>query len=401
MFLENFEITHYESATGAHISFAGEPELLFLEINEPSDRVGTEIIFHIGSNTLLQPQSWAVRSANGEVSVHGEATRGRDVGLLGKVSFQDYFYYIDLDDGGVLTHQRLTAACSLPLELESLDQVEEHLLPVMRDYLLLCALAADQRTHIFSWEAYGKDLTVKAWYGDISEQGVAAIKGQPDRDLAVPRMYFDSFISRAFEVYTALDVEQKELVRQSIHRTQYSPHRTVESSILSLFSAIESMVLIHRRQTSLEFTVPSSAGWKKLEKAFRATAREAKEHFPTEDHLNSLLKMLPQLRRVPLDDAFTKCISDWSLDLSDLWAVFGDKPTLSGVRNRLVHGDMFLDKQYDALFVAMDHLEVIAKRLLFVFLKHSVTNTNISQARLLELGWMSYFELETAKKSIL
>lgn len=215
-------------------------------------------------------------------------------------------------------------------------------------------------------------------------------KRHSHHDVLVDLIDFHEFMKVATSTFSRFNTDEKQLLRQAIYNTLPRSGRTVESNLLSYFSSIESVVLFHRRDKDLELTVSKKKNWEKLEKALRKVVRENESLFPTPEHMEMLIKMLPLLKRVPLQEAFRSFVNESKIDLTDLWPVFGpaDGETLSDVRNRLIHGDSFLDERFTSLCHAMDNMECTAKRLILSILGWDVARSNISKRVLSARGWI-------------
>ncbi|WP_447776595.1 hypothetical protein [Pseudomonas chlororaphis] len=393
MFLQDFEISFLSSDNSSFTSFGGEADELFL-VEEMLDCFsGSRFEFFLGDNVLLEPKKWRVTHRNGNVEIRGHDPHVQNINTLGEVTFEKRYYEIEQPDGAIATYSKLVATFDNQKEMNSSLKISKEIFPFLDDYLLLCSFAANQRTQIFGWEIYSSGKVFKAWYGNLSDQGVITKDKHDLRSSVLQMRDFSNFIKQASESFTNLSKPEQKIVRQAIHRTQPAPHRTVESAILSFFSAIESLILLFRKQKKLEFTVPKSTHWKKLEKKIKLIIHENSEYFPSDEHLDSLIKMLPSLRRVPLDIVYSKCLLERNIDLSDLWPVFAEGASLSKIRNRLVHGEKFEEAEHDALFIAMDHLEIIAKRIILSFLEWPTDSSNISPSYLSTNGWSSYHNL--------
>jgi hypothetical protein len=79
---------------------------------------------------------------------------------------------------------------------------------------------------------------------------------------------------------------------------------------------------------------------------------------------------LDELRRVPFREALDQFRSAYSVNWDDLWPVFDSSkaPSLTTIRNRIVHGNTFNKRQQLAVLSATLHLKWTVERALLAVL---------------------------------
>ena len=236
---------------------------------------------------------------------------------------------------------------------------------------------------------------IDVYYGHLEADDIGQARKHGHHDVLVDLLSFPEFIQSSFVLFSENEINKKELLRQAIYKVLPKKERTIETSILSLFSALETLVLIYRRDNDYEFTVPISNKWKKLEKQLKTIIRDL-DVFPSGEHREMLIRMLPSLRRVPLKDAYNSLIDENLIYVEDLWTAFGptDGYSLNDIRNHLSHGDSFDNEAMAALWNAMDNLEVLVKRMILSFFSWNISGTNISKENLERYGWVANQSLD-------
>jgi hypothetical protein len=111
---------------------------------------------------------------------------------------------------------------------------------------------------------------------------------------------------------------------------------------------------------------------------------------------------LSALERISLSHAFKKFCEVYSVDLSDLWPISGGgdkKWSLTFIRNKLVHGEVFPSFKMGALMVATEHLRWTLERMILGYFGWSVEKSNVSPSYLSPF-MTAYKAMETERKII-
>ncbi len=392
MFIEEFKVSYSSYGNPPLITFQGQPESIidcFRPDNVDNGSGKRHVVIDLTDNFLLTAAKGIERKYTGEVKIENVRTHTASIGQFSEVVFDKYFYDVEMKDGGVASYGKLVATFDIDPGVVDIETFGSLINPAIADYLLLASFAANQRTNIVSWSVSNNESLIQAWYGNISVDDTHNKKQHSHDDVLIDIRDFDEFMMIVMKTFNRLDDQNKDLIRQAIYKTLPKRSRTVESAILTLFSALESIILKHRRDKNLEFTISNSSNWKELAKALRVTVAANNSLFPSEVHMAMLLEMMPSLKRVPLKYAFNSYVCD-GLDLSDLWPVFGpaEGATLADVRNKLIHCDSFDDDRFLSLCHAMDNLDCVVKRLILFTLGWDIEKSNASKKTLQKWGWI-------------
>lgn len=186
---------------------------------------------------------------------------------------------------------------------------------------------------------------------------------------------FPKFIISTYKRFT--EAKDKDLLRQAIQRAIYSPHKMSQNVFLTLFSGVESLVLLASKEPIL-----SRKEWANFRKAVK-TFIEKCPHLNGEENKNRrklIYEKMPELNRIAFSTAFKKLCSDYNIDLSGLWPVIDRKNgvTLSDIRNRLIHGDVLSLQEERSLVWAGLNLRWILERLILSILEWPIVDSRVS-----------------------
>jgi hypothetical protein len=154
-------------------------------------------------------------------------------------------------------------------------------------------------------------------------------------------------------------------------------HEISHNVFLTLFSGIESLVLLARKEDILSPTEwdPFNKEVRKFVKKYVPLKGEKKK-----DQRKLICEKIRELNRVAFSTAFRKICSDYKIDLEDLWPVIEGKNmmTLSDIRNRLIHGDIFSLPEENSLVWANLHLRMTLERMILAILEWPVLESRVS-----------------------
>lgn len=135
----------------------------------------------------------------------------------------------------------------------------------------------------------------------------------------------------------------------------------IDSKYLELFSAFESILLSFKKKDRNEKLLKVSA-FKELSKEIELTINKYLEDNNYEMSLKeSIVDKISELNRPSLKNTLQKFQKEYDLKLDNFWPFFTEnreKPGLSDIRNKLIHGD-YLYNKYDYLDYAKHQLRLI------------------------------------------
>lgn len=405
VFIPNFTSLHRGSGLPSITTFDGHPEKLTCiqhlgMRSNPSKK--QYITLRLTDNFLLSPDKIITKSYTGEVTAETIRSHKFDLNGFSNVLFDKHFYYLESSDSGTEMFSGLVAC----LEFEDADNIfsefDATYKDQLKDYILISSFASDQATFITSITYHDSTMMKDVWYGNLAIEKTKNDHKHGHNDVLVDLSDFEKFISTCFSNFQTFDYEKQELIRRAIYKVLPRGDSTIESKILDYFSAIESIVLIYRREKGMEFTIADGYKWKTLEKSIRKSVNENKELFESDEHLSLLKNMLPSLKRVPFKNAFEGFQKSTGMINDDLWPLFDNSggASLSEIRNQIIHGEAFREDQSTALFHAMMNLESLAQRTIFITLGWNITDTNVSPMYLKSVGWTGNKNIENDMKML-
>ena len=330
----------------------------------------------VHTNYLLTPCSpispFAIRgtSYTGEVTM--EKVHEFEFTLAGgaHLRLSNHYRYEDRDDG-TLTYAELVATHEHDARPGDFAQVNEQTLDQLDDFLALVGFAARYRAACVGIDASSE-------HGDTFRFYRQNITVPPHEewdfnDAVIDLADFEEFLRVAYDRFIASGPD--DLLRHALHVVAPRGERTGESQFTSLYAALESIVLWHRRARALEFIVENDDAWRTLQGDVRsflkAHALLKGSDTVQKERRGMMLNKVGELRRVPFSTALEKFCDEYGVNLDDLWPVVEskrDELSLTDIRNRLVHGSTLTGRQFHALIGAKQHMRwVVERALLGVF----------------------------------
>jgi len=351
----------------------GEPmDLTITDTHASGRRRGrgerAHVTFWISPNVLLRPFKIRMPSYTGRVAVR--ARRPRRFTISGvSFTFDDYYRYRSQDDGSSVTFCEPVAAGYV----RRLADVP-NLLGPLEDFLLLAAVAARQRTICVGWDAVQSPKHVRHYRRGISIP--AEKKDHGMNEVLIDPRHIGNFLRRAHRAFVA--APEQELLRQAMQRLVYEDGDRVNlaNSFLRFYGAVEALVLRYRRMQGSEYVL-TPPRWRRATESIRGAIRTAPGLTPPEAAL--LIAKVPELNRVTFGEGVRAFCDSYAVDCSDLWPLVSDGtgPSLSTIRNRLVHGDTIGDSEMSALMLAHEHLRWTAERFALSVLRWPISRSRV------------------------
>lgn len=371
-----FTITHVVSGTAAE-----------------SDPVSSKVRFWITPNDLLQPATILTRSYTGKVEAETVWSCELEAGADVTFKFDQRYKYQDNEEGDTVSFSELVANVDLPHPADSSKNFET--LHTVDGVLLLASFAARQRSVCLGWDAEDPKRYVHQY---VRNRTIPSVGGSRhgSRDGLIDKSQFPEFIKTAYGAFDKFTPQDP--LRRAISLTVPLKDGTLDGEFVSLYTALEILVLHFRRVNSLEFILPTNE-FKKVRKELKAQIESMT--VPAEKDKKLLIQQkLSELNRVSFGTAFDAFCKHYSVKSDDLWPVVKSNSgaSLADIRNKLVHGEHFGPDQYDALIFAELHLRWTVERMIMSVLKWQPDKSNVSPQFL--SGWIAYKEWETKQPAV-
>jgi hypothetical protein len=368
--------TKYWGDSLSDLSIPGEPQDLHiirhLKAAENAQHQHTQIVFWISPNIFLTPFVSSSRSYTGDI----KHEKLRDVEFVMKnevkLIFDKHFRSKTVENGDLVQWSFLVACTELNIPADDVVTLKDNILLDIDDFLLIASFAARQRTACLGWTASDNNSYTTFYRGNYVFPDLDGDNSLHNRLIDIKD--FERFIQTCYHAF--LEFENKLAIRNALHSAIPSKSRTLESAFLNIFAGLEALVLDFRRREDLEFIVPQN-NWTSLKKYLQKCIKNSVEPKLEKEQRTSIYCKLDELNRMSLREAFDLFCKKYSIDLTDLWPVFGeiDLVGLVDIRNKLIHGDPFPDDIFGSLVVAKEHLVYILERVLIRILNWNIAET--------------------------
>lgn len=364
----------------------------------------TEGRFWLTPSFVLSPATMVKRSYTGDVKI--EKVEEKQFELVNglKLNFTKHYKWKVRDDGDVLSSSYLVAESSIWDSPEGSTVVNDNLLESIDDFLLVASLTTRERCVCVGWEVYDEIGRTRFY-----RRRIAIPRGSTEHshsDDLIDASHYEAFIGNVYPQF-AID-ESIELMRDVLRSVSPHADSTIESRFTALFSALETLVLSYRRKQGLEFVFTEKsdiAEWKKIkDKTLRdwLKAQPLRSGVGRGDQRKLIYENLSALERISFGYAFRKYCEHYNIELSDLWPITGGGEilwSLTTIRNKLVHGEIFPSFKIGALQDATLHLQWTLERMILGYFGWDVAKSNVA------LDYLSQFfyahkRMETERTTI-
>ena len=379
VYVVNLSATHWSGEITDAVCVA-EPLTLkkehFRSRDESQPTPKTYTRFWLTPNRLITPAQSISRSYTGDVQITTvwKLEFVLENGL--PLTFTNRYCYSDAGEDETVSWSELVAEYELEGTAQSFEE-GYNVLDDLDDFLRLSSLAARH-----SCVCLGFDLsTTEGYLVDFYRRNVAIPNPKANRyDELIDIAHIEDFLDTTYRKFIAL--RRNDLIRQAINYTIPKEGRTVESSFITLYSALETLVLYFRKHANLElvFSTAEEDQWKQLQ---RALHQLFKRHPLLRNERVKRMRLydnIQGLKRVSFRTALQECYNFYGIDVSDLWPVSSNKEgwSLSVIRNKLVHGEYFNSAQRHAIDAAKSHLQWTIERLLLSILGWDISNSHVN-----------------------
>jgi hypothetical protein len=380
---ENVYINHLNSK---HWSFAISDDQMIaqptdLKIEHFRSPDGTDIPktfgrFWLTPNKLISPGQSLSASYTGDVKV--KTVWKVDFILEGglPITFSKRYRYRDGEENENISWSELVAVYELEGKAQNFDDVNNSLTD-LDDLLRISSLALRH-----SCVCVGFDISnTEGYILDFYRRNISIPSSKKNEyDELIDIQHIVEFLNVTYRKF--IEIERNDLVRQAINYTIPREGRTIENSFISLYSALETLILYFRKNADLEFvfTQEENEQWKSFDRILRQLFKRHPLLKNDKTKRKRLYDNIPALKRISFRAAFEECFKFYDVNIDDLWAVTGNSGgwSLSTIRNKLVHGEHFDSARRHLIVAAKSHLQWIVERLLLKILGWDISKSNVS-----------------------
>jgi hypothetical protein len=349
--------------------------------------------FRLTPNELLTPAQTVLRSDTGNVSV--ETLRNIKFVLPNAIqlSFMNRYRFQKGEGGDTVSFHELVAEFEAECKAGVAPDLKGEVLGLLEDLLRLASLAARQRCVCLEYDVVSERGYTEYYRRDVTIPPLKAA-GAAGREL-VEQADFEEFLYATYHKF--IEMGRNDLVRKAVDFAIPKEGQIFEGSFMSLYSALETLVLYFRRENNLEMVFSDDEEvWSQIKADLMLWLKNYPKLKDDKGKRALLYENLPALTRISFKTAFLKCCDFYSVDLHDLWPVLGNAEgwSLSTIRNKLVHGEYFNRQQLRALISASEHLRWTVERLILSILGWDTSRSNVSADMLSFRNQYKYWEAD-------
>jgi hypothetical protein len=358
--------------------------------------------FWITDNQLLASAAAITHSYTGNVEVKTIWKFDFELDDKTQLHFEEHYRYHKNDEEDTVSFHELVASFSLedttadsPRILETYNKLD--------DVLLLASFAARQWCVCLGWDVSDSNIYIKQYVRNRTIPGKSDSKRARKQDVLIEKSDVAKFMDIAYSTF--LSAIPNDALRLAISFTIHTKDSTLESEFVTLYSALEMLVLQFRREKGLEFVFSGKDNeqkkqWNKIRKGLKQYIEQF--DLPDKDSYKKqhIKDKLSELNRISFATAFEHFCNYYSVSLQDLWQVTNNESgiSLSTIRNKLVHGDHFSHEQHRALIFAQVHLRWTVERMILAVLGWDVEKSTVSSWFLAD--WVAYKEWKAEQFSL-
>lgn len=374
--------SHKRTAWGPDLTeymLIGEPWDLKVEhVREPLTYYGeprTRGAFWISPTRLLPPTKSPCLSYTGEVTAERHHQFGITLANGLGLTFDLHTRYWDGPEGETVMFDEVVAEFEMAEDTHGTTRIDDAL-EHLDDLLRIVSFVGEYPVACIGWQATDSS-SVTEFYRRRTVP--SATEAPSVHDALVEYINFKDFITSAYAKFN--ETSPNAALRRALDYAVPDSNETIESAYIMLYAALETLVLFFRRQEGLEFIFNDDEQWLELKSDLQKWLRQhrllsGKEN---KDTRQLVYEKLPELMRASFPAAFRGFCQHYGVDLSDLWPVTGNSKgdSLSAIRNKLVHGEVYDHRHYEALIGAGQHLRWSVYRMIFAMLGWPVGRTKI------------------------
>jgi len=303
-------------------------------------------------------------------------------------------------DEGELTWADLRASEERVTTRRLFAQVDQKALDDLDDFLTLTTFSSRFVAVCVGIDSYSENGDRFLFYR--KDRTAPRAVEQDTNNSVIDLSNFKPFIRKAYRWFARSgDSGPHELLRHALHLLTPRVDRTVESEFTTLFAALETIVLWHRRRADLEWIVEDVEQWVALRKDIGDFLKQHDLLKNDKESRKLMRAKLGELRRVPFSTAFESLCMTYAVNLSDLWPVLGrsGEMPLSEIRNHIVHGSTLSWGQFLALGHARHHLRWTVERILLAVIGWPVAESKV-RPDWLARNRTAMIELESSRRAM-
>jgi hypothetical protein len=354
-------------------SFEGAPQDLSVtrHFGSTDDRTPTSLVLWLSPNAMLTPLLGEVTSYDGSITMERNHCFALTLNSGPLVTFDRHFGTRRDSTHEMTRWSFLVARADVSLPAHETEAIRAAILQELDDFLLVASLGSRTRTACLGWRAIDGRTDTTYYRGHlVFPTGTNELSFDVG---LVRRDYVEEFLTHCHATFCAHG--NRDVLRQAVWSLVPNHDRLLEDSFLSMFAALEGLLLDYRRRTDLEFVL-DAVTWRAVRSAVHVAIKGV---LPDRDRRRLIYPKVEELNRISLRDTLQHFCHSSSCDLSDLWPIFPSDGMvgLSDLRNLLVHGDPVAASFPVELLTARESLRWSLERVLTNMLEWPIDRTEV------------------------
>ncbi|WP_413742270.1 hypothetical protein ACL2XO_04870 [Sodalis sp. RH15] len=288
----------------------------------------------------------------------------------------DLFYNIKEDkyETVMQPYQVLTLDFNVDSEAQIPEKINIDYLLKIDDMLTLASFAQAGKIRCSGWTVfsinncfrYYRNNTFKV--DDIRDFRVGIIKKDE----------IETFLNRSLVIYQSSRF--KESITRAINAVITNNDTIVELSFLTMFQALESLVITYKRLDGTEYIIDITR-WDELKTKIKFSLKECLLNELTPKEIKKMQGKISELNRPSLKNSFESMEKSLNLQIEEFWPIFDTEDIigLASIRNMLAHGESFPTNVLPGILLAHACLQSCLARIILNLLQWPVEETELSK----------------------
>lgn len=356
------------------IGFASPQDLFFVHrFNENNEEVLTTLKFWISENELVSPNIYSSIEPDGSIKRERNGSYKVKLSEGCQLIIDRNFNYLSVDKG-VLQTSHMIAELEITTKSIEPDSINDLYLNLVDDFLLVLSFSSRHRTLCLGWSADSASFKGCYYRGDYVFPE-SNYKGDFNNSL-FHYSHFEENLSEVYKKFT--EVTDKKCVRDAMSSLVPTSSRAIENDFLIIFSRLESLILSYIRDQGME-TVVDGCEWRVLKEELKNVVKNSPALKEFKDKRRSLYQKIGGLNRMSLNDSFIAYCEHFEVPVDDLWPLYsdGNLPSLSFIRNKVIHGDSEFDLEIEYFSLALKNLKFLLERMILRFIGMDLDKSNV------------------------
>lgn len=344
---------------------------------DEEEREETKLYFHLTPCSLLSPFDFRVPSYTGEVTLEPGERLSFELSEGFKVTFGNHYKWMKQDMNSQLSVRELY--CDSVIE-GAIDETNVwSYISLLDKFLMLSSYAEDQTVVTLKVDITNRDRRIEIFR---MNRIIPELDSRHSfRHYNIYENQIEDFLNTSWKTWGTSKYEK--LIQRALGTDVFSKRRSMDAEFLALFSAIETLLLIYRKENTLEQVINDEKEWKNVKQQLRKTLKNS-SYLEEPLKRDLIYQNLDGLNRISLQHTLSHLVENTPLSFNDLWPFSSTqyKYSLTTIRNQLVHGHGYRDSVSNSFPTALDHLETYYDRLLIYTLGWEFQKANIGPRKL-------------------